>query len=143
METRLFNVAISEQLHQRLSQVVGTKLNDSGESYAKAMQTAAEAAITGFLNDLEKDRKVARMPIIFDRTIKESMLYVAERFLAPGVIKLMWNDIKFMLLQGGETVVAFGCVSRSNSSSVSEQIDHRLGAIRPPTDSGVAPVPPE
>ena len=57
MATRLFTVEISEQLHERFHRVVGTKLKGSKETYAKAMQSAVEAALTRFLDSLEENDK--------------------------------------------------------------------------------------
>ncbi len=57
MATRLLNVEISEQLHDRLYRVVGTKLKGSKETYAKAMQSAVEVALSRFLDGLEEADK--------------------------------------------------------------------------------------
>lgn len=45
---------------------------------------------------------------IIDRTTKRTVIGMAECLLAPGEINLGWNDIGNMLLQDGETVIAFG-----------------------------------
>ena len=44
-----------------------------------------------------------------DGTTKRTVIGIAECLLAPGEINLGWNDISNVLLQDGETVIAFGC----------------------------------
>ena len=44
-----------------------------------------------------------------DGTTKRTVIGMAECLLAPGEINLGWNDISNVLLQEGETVIAFGC----------------------------------
>ena len=45
---------------------------------------------------------------IIDGTIKRTVIGMAECLLTPGEINLGWNDIRNVLLQDGETVIAFG-----------------------------------
>ena len=53
------SIDINEQLYERLYRVVGTKLKSPKESYAKAIQSAVEEALTRFLDSLEgNDNKV-------------------------------------------------------------------------------------
>lgn len=42
-----------------------------------------------------------------DRMTKEKLVRIAECLLTPGEINLSWNDISDVLLQDGETVIAF------------------------------------
>jgi cell division protein FtsZ len=49
-----------------------------------------------------------------DGTIHRSVIGIVECLLTPGEINLDWNDIRNVLLQDGETVVAFGSGSGKN-----------------------------
>lgn len=51
---------------------------------------------------------------VIDRRTKQSILDIAERLLSQGEINLGCDDIKSVLLQGEETVVAFGRGSGQN-----------------------------
>ncbi len=52
--------------------------------------------------------------IVIDKATKQSILDFTERLLSPGDINLGWDDIKSVLLQGEEVVIAFGCGSGQN-----------------------------
>jgi cell division protein FtsZ len=43
-----------------------------------------------------------------DGTTKRTIIRIAESLLTPGEVNLSWNDISNVLLQDGETVIAFG-----------------------------------
>ena len=46
--------------------------------------------------------------VTINGTIKRTVIDMAECLLAPGEINLGWNDIKGVLFQNGETVIALG-----------------------------------
>ena len=49
-----------------------------------------------------------------DGATKRTIIRIAEYLLTPGEINLSWNDIGNVLLQDGETVIAFGSGTGSN-----------------------------
>lgn len=56
METNLYTIEISEGVYKKFYQVVSTKWKSS-ETYAQALQSAAEAALMRFADDLEDNDK--------------------------------------------------------------------------------------
>jgi len=49
-----------------------------------------------------------RKGFTIEETTKQTIAGMAECLLAPGEINLGWNDIRDVLFQNGETVIAFG-----------------------------------
>lgn len=45
---------------------------------------------------------------LVDGTTKRTVIDMAECLLTPGEINLGWNDIRNVLLENGETLIAFG-----------------------------------
>ncbi len=65
---------------------------------------------------------------IIDGTTKRTVICMAECLLTPGEINLGWNDISNVLLQDGETVIAFG--SGTGKSRVIKACDDALSKYR-------------
>jgi len=54
MATRIMALEVPEELYQRFYHVVSSKLKSPKETYAKALQSALEVALTEFLDRIEK-----------------------------------------------------------------------------------------
>jgi cell division protein FtsZ len=63
-----------------------------------------------------------------DGAIKGTVISMAECLLAPGEINLGWNDISNVLLQDGETVIAFG--SGTGKSRTTKACEDALSVYR-------------
>ncbi len=60
MTTKTLTIDIPQHLYERFYHLVCTKFRSSKETYAKAMQSALEIALTNFLDSLEAEDKEDR-----------------------------------------------------------------------------------
>ncbi|MGQ9545966.1 MAG: hypothetical protein ACUVTR_02205 [Dehalococcoidia bacterium] len=73
-----------------------------------------------------------------DGITKRTVIGIAECLLTPGEINLSWNDTSNVLLQDGQTMIAFGC--GTGKGRAMEACDNALSDCRTASRTTKKPV---